>query len=501
MQAAATPDAPALVFEQHSLSYRELDARANRIAWRLRELGVGPDSVVGLYLERSLELLVGLLGILKAGGAYLPMDPGLPRERLSFMMDDMRMPVLLTQAGLRDSLPTHGAHIVCLDTDADVLARQPDTAPPSDTRPEHLVYVIYTSGSTGRPKGVGLTHANLDNYLTGIERILDVPAGASYATVSTLSADLGNTMVFPALVSGGALHILSDERASNPEALADYMHTRAIDCLKIVPSHMTALLSASRPERVLPRQRLVFGGEASRWELVERVRALAPDCRVINHYGPTETTIGVLTWPVPAQLAEKPAPTVPLGRPLANTTLHVLDDHRRHVPVGVPGELFIGGRGVSRGYLGRPELTAERFVDFEGERVYRTGDLVRRLRDGAIEFLGRVDNQVKVRGFRIELGEIEAVLCNQPEVRDAVVLAREDAHGVKRLVAYLVPHPGQALAVEPLRERLGGQLPEYMVPASFVVLDALPLTRNGKVVSEESSTDGSGGPLICSAGR
>jgi amino acid adenylation domain-containing protein/non-ribosomal peptide synthase protein (TIGR01720 family) len=480
-QAVATPDATALVFEEQSLTYRQLNERANQLAWHLRSLGVGPDSVVGLYLERSLELMVGLLAILKAGGAYLPMDPGLPQERLSFMMSDMRLGVLLTQESLRASLPETEAHVFCLDTQWQQLSGCSTANPTSAVQPEHLVYVIYTSGSTGKPKGVGISHANLANYLSGIARVLDVPSGLSYATVSTFAADLGNTMVFPALVSGGSLHIISDERCSNPESMARYMHSRRIDCLKIVPSHMTALLTASRPEHVLPRQRLVFGGEASRWELVERVQALAPDCRVINHYGPTETTIGVLTWPVPPRLSGKPAPTVPLGFPLANTTLHVLDDHLQAVPVGVPGELFIGGRGVTRGYLGRPELTSERFLLLDGERVYRTGDLVRRLPDGAIEFLGRVDNQVKIRGFRIELGEIEAVLCNQPEVRDAVVLAREDQPGVKRLVAYLVPHSGQPLPVEPLRERLSHLLPEYMVPSAFVVLEALPLTRNGKV--------------------
>ncbi len=480
-QAVATPDATALVFEDQSLTYRQLNERANQLAWHLQSLGVGPDTVVGLYLERSIDLLVGLLAILKAGGAYLPMDPGLPEERLSFMMSDMRLSVLLTQESLRAGLPANEAHVFCLDTQWKQLSGYATANPSSSVQPEHLVYVIYTSGSTGKPKGVGITHANLSNYLAGISRVLDVPSGLSYATVSTFAADLGNTMVFPALASGGSLHIISDERCTNPESMAEYMHSRRIDCLKIVPSHMTALLTASRPEQVLPRQRLVFGGEASRWELVERVQALAPDCRVINHYGPTETTIGVLTWPIPPQLSDKPAPTVPLGFPLANTTLHVLDDQREPVPVGVPGELFIGGRGVTRGYLGRPELTSERFVLLDGERVYRTGDLVRRLPDGALEFLGRVDNQVKLRGFRIELGEIEAVLCNQPEVRDAVVLAREDQPGMKRLVAYLAPHSGQPLDVEPLRERLSHLLPEYMVPGAFVVLEALPLTRNGKV--------------------
>ncbi|MFY2561144.1 amino acid adenylation domain-containing protein [Corallococcus terminator] len=480
-QAQATPESTALVFEDHSLTYRQLNERANRLAWHLQSLGVGPDHVVGLYLERSLDLLVGLLAILKAGGAYLPMDPGLPQERLAFMMSDLRLGVLLTQESLRASLPANEAHVLCLDTLDAQLATRSSENPISTVGPEHLVYVIYTSGSTGKPKGVGITHGNLGHYLAGISRVLDVPSGLRYATVSTFAADLGNTMVFPALASGGALHVISDERSANPESMAEYMHTRRIDCLKIVPSHLTALLTASRPEQVLPRQRLVLGGEASRWELMERVRALAPDCRVINHYGPTETTIGVLTWAVPPSLTDKPATTVPLGFPIGNTTTHVLDAHLRPVPVGVPGELFVGGPGVTRGYLGRPELTAERFVRLGGERVYRTGDVVRRLSDGALEFLGRIDNQVKLRGFRIELGEVEAILCQQPEVRDAVVLAREDLPGTKRLVAYLVPHAGQDLSTEPLRERLSHQMPEYMVPSVFVVLEALPLTPNGKV--------------------
>ncbi|QSQ17130.1 non-ribosomal peptide synthetase [Myxococcus landrumensis] len=480
-QAKATPQATALVSEDQSLTYQQLNERANQLAAHLQSLGVGPDRVVGLYLERSIELLVGLLAILKAGGAYLPMDPGLPQERLAFMMSDQRLPVVLTQESLRASIPPGEARVFCVDSQCEELAKLSHSNPPVTVEPHHLVYVIYTSGSTGQPKGVGITHGNLSHYLSGIERVLDVPAGLRYATVSTFAADLGNTMVFPALATGGALHIISDACATNPEAMAEYMNSRGIDCLKIVPSHLTALLTASRPEHVLPRQRLVLGGEASRWELMERVQSLAPDCRVINHYGPTETTIGVLTWAVPPRLATRPAPTVPLGFPIGATTTHVLDAHRQAVPVGVPGELFIGGPGVTRGYLGRPELTAERFVMLGEERVYKTGDVVRRLADGALEFLGRIDHQVKIRGFRIELGEIEAILCQQPEVRDAVVLAREDAVGTKRLVAYLVPHSGQALNTEPLRERLTQQMPEYMVPAVFMVLEALPLTANGKV--------------------
>jgi amino acid adenylation domain-containing protein len=373
-------------------------------------------------------------------------------------------------------------------------------------KPEHLVYVIYTSGSTGTPKGVAVEHQQLVNYLHGILEKLDLPEHSSFATVSTFAADLGNTVIFPALCTGGCLHVISQERATNPEAFAAYCRRHPIDCFKIVPSHLAALLNAAPSEPILPRQCLVLGGEAASWTLIEQIQQQIPDCRILNHYGPTETTVGVLTHPVESKLTRVGSETVPLGRPLANTQVYVLDKQLQAVPIGVPGELYIGGAGLARGYLNRPELTAERFISnpfskvpSENQRhplptpsspslrsplpnrLYKTGDLVRYLADGNLEFLGRVDNQVKIRGFRLELGEIEAVLSQHPGVWQAVVSVREDEPGNKQLLAYVVPNRAQPPNSSNLQSFLRQRLPDYMMPSAIAFLNALPLTANGKV--------------------
>ena len=482
-QAERTPEAPAVAFAGERLTYGELDRQANRLAGRLRALGVGRGDRVGLYLERSLEAIVAVLAVLKAGGCYVPLDPAFPAERLGLMLADAGARVLLTHEPLRNRPLAYAGPILDLDAAREELARSSDGTPRSGVGPEDLIYVIFTSGSTGRPKGVALEHRHLASYVRSILERLDLPAGASYATVSSLAADLGNTAIFPALTTGGCLHVVPAGLLTDPLALAEAFGREPVDCLKIVPSHLAALLDAPCPERILPRRRLVLGGEAAGWELVERVRALAPECRVLNHYGPTETAVGVLTHPVEEGLMGSRPASVPLGRPLAHAWVLVVDSEIRPVPAGVPGELLVGGASVARGYLDRPELTAERFLPdplgrAPGDRCYRTGDLARRLADGRIEFLGRIDHQVKIRGHRVEPGEVAAVLTGCPGVRDAVVVARPSAVGELQLVAYAV---APDLSPRDLRDLLVDRVSEAMMPQAFVVLPALPLTPNGKV--------------------
>ncbi|MEG5139392.1 MULTISPECIES: non-ribosomal peptide synthetase [unclassified Microcoleus] len=488
-QADRTPDSIAVVFEDQKITYRELNDRANQLAHHLQNLGVEPEAIVGICVERGagtgappLQAIVGMLGVLKAGGAYLPIDPTTPIERKALMLEDAKVKVLLVQQRLIESLPKTQANIVCIDTDIPTVSASYTPRVSTD----NLAYVIYTSGSTGTPKGVAIEHRQLLNYLHSIQERLNLPSGASFATVSTFAADLGNTAIFPALCFGGCLHIISQERATDPEALGEYFGRNPIDCLKIVPSHLAALLNSSQPKSILPHKRLILGGEAASWELIEQVREIAPDCLIFNHYGPTEATVGVLTYQVEFDKIGCGFDTVPLGLPIANTQIYILDCYLQPVPIGVPGELYIGGDNLARGYLNRPELTAEKFIrnpfDTQAKtRLYKTGDLARYLPDGNIEFIGRIDNQVKIRGFRIELGEIEAALGQYPEIAQAVVVAREDAPGEKRLVAYLVSEQKQAPTHKEIRNFLTSKLPDYMVPWAFVTLKSLPLTPNGKI--------------------
>jgi len=454
-QARRTPDQVAVVFEQERMTYGELNRRAERLAHHLRGRGVGPDALVGLFVERSVDMVVGILGILKAGAGYLPIDTGYPQERIAFMLADAGVAVTLTHTGLLARLPIETARAVCLDGDAfDWAGDEAPTPVAAPVRPGHLAYVIYTSGSTGRPKGVCIAHRNIVNYVLGVAERLRLEPGMNHATVSTIAADLGNTVVFPALVTGGCLHVVSQQRAENQALLAEYFQRERIDVLKIVPSHLAALQTGPRPESVMPRARLILGGEASRVDWIARLRALAPSCEIYNHYGPTETTVGVLTYKVGSELPVTQSGTLPLGSPLPNSRVHILDASGRPTPLGEQGELHIGGSGVARGYLGRPDLTAEKFIpdpfgsgsSGSGERLYRTGDLARALPDGSFEFCGRVDDQIKLHGYRVELGEIEGTLRAQRGVRDAVVRAYDDAAGAKHVVAYVVPHrPNQAL--------------------------------------------------------
>ena len=516
-QVERTPNAPAVAFEGTQLTYKELNARANQLAHYLQKLGVGPEVLVGLCAVRSLEMVVALLGILKAGGAYLPLEPAWPTERLAFMLKDGRTTVLLTQQPLlkqlleatllkqQDSddstIQKRNSQIqnpiaVCLDSDWDTIARERTDNPVGKAEPESMAYVIYTSGSTGRPKGVMVEHRQILNYVNGIWDRCALLPGASFAMVQPLSVDSTQTLIFPALISGGCLHVISEEKASNPQALSEYFCRFPIDLLKIAPSHLAALQTSSHPEQLLPHRWLVIGGEASRRDWLEKLQSTATDCAIFNHYGPTEATVGMLTYRAGKDQDTHSSPTVPMGRPLPNTQAYLLDRHLQPVPIGVPGELHIGGRCLARGYLNRPELTAENFIPnpFSAEPgtcLYKTGDLARYLPDGNIEFIGRTDDQVKIRGFRIELGEIETVLRQHPDVRASVVLAWLDAEAGmeesdnlksdKRLVAYVVPKQERAPTVSELRSFLSKKLPAYMLPSAFVLLDGLPRTPHGKV--------------------
>ncbi len=487
-QAEITPDRPALRFNDDLLSYRELNERANQMAHHLQSMGVGPDSLVGLCVERSAEMMVALLGILKAGGAYVPLNPDNPKPRLAQQLTGAI--ALITESKLLGQMPEFGGQTLCLDRDQRVWSDQPRSNPFSTTTPENLVYVIYTSGSTGVPKGVAVRHRNLVNYSHFVTRRLRLdaqPDGMHFGTVSTIGADLGNTCIYPALISGGCLHVISYDVSTDARRFARYASEYPLDVLKIVPSHLQALLQSAEAKQVLPRKYLILGGETLTPKLMESIEGLGASCEVFNHYGPTETTVGSLTLRLPEfDWKNSPSAGIPIGHPIANTQVYVLDALQQPVPSGVVGELYIAGDGVTAGYLNQPDRTEERFVPnpFASDasaRMYRTGDLARYLPDGNVEFLGRGDDQVKIRGFRIELGEIESVLAQRTGVKQAVVLAKDDDRGERRLLAYVVVDHDQNNSPEDLRAYLKAQLPDFMVPSAIMLLPKIPLTANGKV--------------------
>jgi amino acid adenylation domain-containing protein len=479
------PNRPALRSGERELSFAQLNQAANQIAHVLRDHGVGPNAPVALCVERSSEMIVALLGVLKSGGCYLPLIPDNPRARLLHQLNETGTPVLLTDSKQLDRLPKFKGKILCLDRDRELFAATPASNPKVEVSPEDRVYVIYTSGSTGVPKGVAVRHFNLVNYSEFICRRLKLqsePTGLHFATVSTIAADLGNTCIFPSLISGGCLHVIDYETSMSPSAFSEYTSKYPIDVLKITPSHLSTLLNSAEASRVLPRKHLVLGGEAARWNMVARIRELG-QCAILNHYGPTEATVGCCTFSVDEtdESAWQPA-TVPIGQPIANDQVYILDSRMQPLPIGVAGELCIGGTGIAEGYLNQPQQTAERFVPdpFSPDpkaRIYHTGDLARFLPDGNIEFLGRIDHQVKIRGFRVEPAEVEAVLKRYPAVTHAAIVAYDDSSGEKRLAAYFVGRCRR----EELRAFLAQELPEYMLPAAFVAMDTLPLNANGKL--------------------
>ena len=388
-------------------------------------------------------MLVGILGILKSGGAYVPLDPAQPTERLLATLEDCRAKVIVTQSPLASQFDGTFTSIISLDLEP--IADEPKCCRiPHKLRPENLAYVIYTSGSTGRPKGVAVEHRQIVNYLSGILERIPFAPGSSFATVSTIAADLGNTVIFPALVSGGLLHVISSERAVDPQAMTEYFIAASDRCPQDCAVPSERLMAGAHPEKLMPRQFLILGGEASRCEWVAELQRLAPEMAIVNHYGPTETTVGVLTMPIGPRELSVDSGTLPLGRPLPNSQAYILDSIMQPVPTGWRRRTLYRRSGRRAGYWNRPELTASSFVSnpfkYEpGSRLYRTGDRARFLADGRIEFLGRADNQVKIRGYRVELGEIEAALREHPGVREAAVLAVEPAPGDRRLAAYVVP--------------------------------------------------------------
>ena len=490
-QAARTPGRTALVYEQDKLSYEALNARANQIAHYLRERGVSADTCVAVCLERSVEMIAAVLGILKAGGAYLPLNPEYPATRMTSLIEESKAGIIISQAGLMSKLHKFDGEILYIDKDQSSLDALPRINLDNNIASPNLAYVIYTSGSTGAPKGVAISHESLVNYTEFIcERLrleaLSKDSEINFASVSTIAADLGNTAIFPSLVSGGTLHLIGYDVATDGDRFADYMSANSIDVLKIVPSHLNALLVSNRGASLLPRRHLILGGEALSFDLVNRIQDASGTCEVINHYGPTESTIGSLTFAAEnAGAHARFCQSVPIGSPISNTAVYILDANLNPVPIGVAGELYIAGRGLARGYLNQPAQTAERFIpnpfsDAQSARMYKTGDRARYLPDGNVEFLGRIDHQVKIRGFRVEMGEIEFILKQHSEIRDCVVIAREDEPGHKRLTGYIVAAHSRINSGD-LSDYLKSQLPDYMVPSAFVVLKQLPLTSNGKV--------------------
>ncbi|HEV3300843.1 MAG TPA: amino acid adenylation domain-containing protein [Planctomycetaceae bacterium] len=491
-QVARTPEAVAVVFETQRLTYRELNARANRLAHHLIGLGVGPETLVGLCIERSLEMVVGLVAILKAGGAYLPLDPEYPRQRLDETVADAMPSVLLSTTALSKRLAP-AARVIALDAASfeaslsEASDRNPcDADRVAPLRPKCPAYVIYTSGSSGRPKGAVIEHHSLVNHMAWMCHAYPLNERDRVLARTSINFDASVWELWLPLLSGASLCVASEETARDPYRLANYMDEQGVTIAQFVPTLLSAVRStgAGRPAQL----RMVFaGGEPLAADLAEKVAA-SWQVPIINLYGPTETTIQVTHYRYEQGAAV--STTVPIGAPIGNARMYVLDDRLEPVPVGVTGELYIGGEGVGRGYLNRPELTSEKFLPdhLSGQpdaRMYRSGDLVRWRRDGNLEFVGRRDNQVKLRGFRIELGEIEAVLARHPQVQRAVVIVREDRFGNPSLVAYVVPTLRQGPSITDLRNFLGQTLPAFMLPSAFVTLHALPLTPNGKVDRKE----------------
>jgi amino acid adenylation domain-containing protein len=480
-QAERTPNATAMVFENEHLTYRELNRRANQLASHLVKLGVGPDVLVGILVERSFDMIVGLLGILKAGGAYVPLDPAYPRDRVAFMLEDANVPVLLTQRRLLGSIPESRAKVVLLDPDSHEFATEQAENPVSKAGPKNLAYVIYTSGSTGKPKGVQILHRAVVNFLTSMSHKPGMTAKDRLLAVTTLSFDIAGLEIFLPLSVGASFEIVSRQVASDGNQLLAKIANSKATMMQATPATWRMLLEAGW--KGTPGLKILCGGEAVSRKLADQ---LLQKCSSLwNMYGPTETTI----WSTASRIEPGPG-GVPIGQPIANTQLYILDKVLQPVPIGVAGELHIGGDGLARGYLHRPDLSAEKFIpdpfspDPEA-RLYKTGDLVRYLPDGSIEFLGRIDHQIKIRGFRIEMGEIEAVLRQHGAVNETVAVVREDTPGDQRLVAYFVAAQestsGTTSTISDLREFVRGKLPEYMVPSAFVMLKAMPLTPNGKV--------------------
>jgi len=483
-QVVRDPTAVALEFNERKVNYRELNERANKVAHHLRNVGVGPDALVGICLDRSPEMVIALLSVWKAGGAYVPLDPGYPPERLSFMIHDAQASVLLTQEKHRQLFAAGVRNTICLDSDWAMLDNEAIGNPTPVAQPSNLAYVMYTSGSTGTPKGAMILHRGLVNYLWWAIQAYAVKPGRSVPVHTSVSFDLTVTSLFTPLLAGGTVELLPEDLAAQ-NLVAALLRNGNRSLVKITPAHLEILNHHLTKEQAAGLTRtFVIGGENLIADTLRLWREGAPATRLINEYGPTETVVGCCVYEVRPD--DPHTGSVPIGRPIANTQLYVLDANLEPVAPGLVGELYIGGVGVARGYLNRPELTKERFVPdpfsgIPGAVIYKTGDLARYRPDAVIEYLGRNDDQLKIRGYRIEPGEIEGALAGYPSVEASAVIAREDEPGKKLLVAYVVSRGGDAPGADVLRSFLRASLPDHMIPSQFVYLDALPLTRNGKV--------------------
>jgi amino acid adenylation domain-containing protein len=501
-QVERTPHNVAVVFENNSLTYQQLNTRANQLAHYLQELGVKPDELVGIGVERSLEMIVGILGILKAGGAYVPLDPEYPQERLNFMLEDSQVKVLVTQAKLVESIPQHQAQLICLDTDWEKIAQNITSNPESGVKPDNLTYIIYTSGSTGKPKGVLVNHANVVRLFAATDSWYHFNSQDVWTLFHSYAFDFSVWEMWGALLYGGRLVIVPYLVTRSPESFYELLCQEKVTILNQTPTAFRQLIQAeesvkgdispllrevgkdSVTETDLSLRLVIFGGESleinSLQPWFDRHGDQLP--QLVNMYGITETTVHVTYRPL--SMADVNSTASVIGRPLPDLQVYLLDQYLQPVPVGVPGEMYVGGAGVAKGYLNRPELTTERFISspFEhSNKLYKTGDLARYWPNGELEYLGRIDNQVKIRGFRIELGEIEALLASHPQIWETVVLVWDDTAGDKRLVAYIVPQPEITIIIDEIRQFLKAKLPDYMVPNAFVILEALPLTTNGKI--------------------
>jgi amino acid adenylation domain-containing protein len=502
-QVERTAEAVAVILEGRKLIYRELNARANQLAHYLRRQGVGPNVLVGICVERSLEMVAGILGILKAGGAYVPLDPDYPWARQDHMLRDSQVALLITQERLVSRLPGYSGDVVCLDLDRWPFGEEDAANPEAISEPQDLAYSIYTSGSTGKPKGVLVAHRGAVNYLTFLVRAFHLDETDTVLQLPSMSFDASVRDIFgPLIVGARAVYVTNAEARSPTDLVSKIRHHKVTALLSLVPPMLRAIVDVSlaRDFRCDSLRLMLVSGESLLWAERERARlALGETVRMVNQYGPTECTLTSTTYPIPGQASDQGI--VPIGKPISNVEVYILDGHLNPVPVGVTGEICVGGIGLARGYHNRPAQTAKAFIphpfgDQPGARLYSTGDLARYLPDGTIDFLGRRDSQVKIRGFRVELGEIEAMLGQHPAVQGAAIMAPDDNHGGKRLVAYVVPRRKPAPTTTELRSFLANRVPRHMLPSLFVMLDELPLTPTGKVDRQALPLPGSRRPSL-----
>jgi amino acid adenylation domain-containing protein len=476
-QVERTPDALAIVYKHQQLTYRELNRRAGVMAHRLRAMGVGPEVLVGICLKRSVEMVVAALAILKAGGAYLPLDPNYPRERLSFLLADSQVSLVITREEFVNNLACHDVEVMYLDGDGNIEQQSTENLE-NTALAENLAYVIYTSGSTGLPKGVEVTHRNLLNLVQWHQSAFAVTANDRASVLASVGFDAAIWETWPYLSAGASLQLPDEETRLSPERLRDWLVSEEIT-IGFLPSVLAERVMALDWPETTALRILLTGAET-----LHQFPSTKLPFKLINNYGPTECTVVASSGLVAADERADELPTI--GRPIANTQVYILDDKLQRVPAGVAGELYIGGAGVARGYRRRPDLTAEKFIhdpygDIPNARLYRTGDIARYLSSGEIAYVGRIDAQIKMRGYRIEPNEIVAVLDRHPSVETSVVVARDDANGEKRLIAYVVLSSQSHPSADELQKFLANELPEYMVPAVFEILDALPLTEHGKI--------------------